>query len=62
MIPKAVLDAADEGDDYELRRRFAIGLPEHGSGQVLNTRRAVHKDGSATVSWSLITTTVRPAT
>ena len=55
-IPAEVLAEADLGDDYRLRRAFAIGLPEVPARPrgVLNTTRRVQRDGSAFVSWRLI--------
>lgn len=53
-IPAEVLDAADLGDDYELRRLFARSLPDRTPHDVLETTRRVLKDGSAHVTWRRI--------
>lgn len=60
-VPAAVLEAADAGDDYPLRRLFAVSLPERVDGDVLETRRLVRRDGSARVTWRHIIVRVRPA-
>jgi len=49
-----------EFDDYPLRRHIAMHLPEQREGDVLKTQRRANRDGSATVTWHRIRTTVTP--
>lgn len=60
-VPAEVMSAATEGDDWGLRRLFAIHLPDRHEGSVLSTSRQAHKDGSATITWRCIVTHVSPA-
>lgn len=60
-IPAELIEAAELGDDYELRRLFARSLPDAAPNATVSTSRKLNRDGSATVTWRRILVRTRRA-
>lgn len=61
-VPARLLaDDLDYLEDFELRRLFAIHLPDRAPGVLVTTSKVVHRGGGATITWRRTVTHVARA-